>query len=295
MNNNALHNLYQSLLDKPYHFSFFQACFLLEKIHQDKHKFASGFAFSEPIRLVPYIHASTPHSSCIKFNSLRNTFHINSPALIGFNGVLPSFYAETIFFQEKQNNFYFSDFFNIFHHRYYSLKYKLEKKYTQTLQNREKAFSEAFNICGLSNFRYKKQFTPFLSVLTMKNKSKEGLKNLLEGLLKINIDICEFQEKWFDIPKKHQLKIDRSPLVNKALGSQTKVHFASIKIIFWFENFEKYIEYLDNENKQKEIKDVIKYFLNGELEYNIQLKIKKAPSKTFNFIQQNRLGLTTWI
>lgn len=286
--------IYEDIKQKPYKYSFSQICFLLEKIHDNKKNFACGTALTEPIKLTPYIHAATASSTCIKFNEKRRTLIINLPSLIGYNAVLPSYYADKIFFQEKQNDFFLSDFFNIFQHRYYSIKYKLEKDFTQTLSNEEK-FKEVLAICGINDSKLGKYLSPFLSILVVKHKNKAGLKILLENLVKANVEVSEFAYRWFEIPEKHQLTLNKDSLIEKAIGKRTKVNYAAIEIVFWFSSFSTYMDYINDRIKQKTINTLIKYFLNKEIEFTIKLKIKKHTTKTFSLDKKNQLGITTWL
>lgn len=291
---NNLKNIYNDLKLHPYKYSFIQACFILEQFHTDKINFGDGIAKYEPIKLTPYISASTPFSSCIKFDSSRKNFLINAPALLGFNGILPHYYSEKIFFQERQANFILSDFFNIFQHRFFSLKYKIEKCYSTNIQSTSK-FEEVFCISGINNNAFKSKLSPFFSILIMRSKTKNNLKILLENLIQTDIIVNEFHSKWFDIPEKHQLKMDYSLLTEKALGTKTKINHSAIEIVFLFANFEKYMIYLNNKDKQQEINAILKYFFNGELNFSIKLQIRKHTSQTFCLNSQNQLGLTTWL
>lgn len=290
----SLKTIYEDLKEKPYKYSFSQACYILEKTHEEAKKFGTSTSKKEAIKLIPYIHASTPASACIKFSKERNALLVNAPSLIGYNGIFPKEYAEKIFFQEKQKNYVLSDFFNIFNHRYYSIKYKLEKNFHQGFKDNK--FEEVFEISGLKdNQKLKNILSPFLSLILLKNKTKRNLKRILENLSETEIEIEEFAKRWFDIPEENQLKLDGSKLENKAIGNQTETVHATIKIIFWFENFKKYMQYFNNQKKQENLKEVIKYYLNGELEYKIELKIKQYTTKTFHLNKANKLGFTTWI
>lgn len=289
--------LYNALKEKPYEFSFFQACFLLEKQYNDLPGFTNGTLYTEPIKLTPYIYASTPHSTCIEFDLNRNVFKINAPALIGYNGVLPSYYTEKIFFQEKDKNFFLSDFFNIFHHRYFAIKYKLEKTYSQVLEKKTK-FKEVLSITGLANLKdtqIKNNMLPFVSLLTHKTKTTNNLLMILQNLINASVQIKEFHPKWFSIPNQNQIKLNRKPFIDKALGKETLIYHACIQIILTFDSFKEYIQYIKNKDLQTQINKTIKYFLNKEIEFEITLKIKKPVTRTIFLTNINRLGIDTWI
>lgn len=282
MRSDLIQYLYNKLVKNPSQFTFTQANRIID-LHSN-----------QGVKLISYLSLSVPKNDCISLNTNKNQLTLNAMSLLGINGVLPKYYSEQAYLNYKNHLFAFAEFIHIFENRYFSLKFKIEKTYEQTLQNTPD-FKPCYQVTGTANIEIQDILSPFLSLFLNKNKNIKDLEFIIYNLTTIDVKIYQFQEKWYKIPRHYRLVLNSSPLINKALGEKTKNVQSAILIKLSFDNYSKYLEYFNNKEQKELLEKVIKYYLNNEIQFKIETTIKALVTNTIKLDQNNQLGYTTWL
>lgn len=132
------HPLIRRLLEEGHRFNFYQAISLLERAMPDAVPVGeTGPAAGEAIRFRPEPSLGFPAGAIERIEMADGRFRIeaNFMGLYGVDSPLPTHWAEDIL-HEYEHDSTVRDFLDIFHHRIYSLLYRLWAKYRFAVQIR---------------------------------------------------------------------------------------------------------------------------------------------------------------
>jgi len=132
------HPLIRCLLDEGHRFNFYQAISLLERAMPDAVPIGgTGPAADEALRFRPEPSLGFPAGAIerVEFSEGRFRIEANFMGLYGVDSPLPTHWAEDIL-HEYETDSTVRDFLDIFHHRIYSLLYRLWAKYRFAVQIR---------------------------------------------------------------------------------------------------------------------------------------------------------------
>ena len=286
-----INKIKQELNLQPWKYSLHQTLFLLEYLNSEKKNFSFGSCIEqEPLALKANYNLSTASSDILKIKNQE--LIINHSSLIGINSILPNIYTEKIILQNKEKKTTLLDFFNIFHHRYFSLVHKNAKKKHISL-NVKSEFIQRNYISGLNNeIELKKKFSPFISLLWQKNKTPHNLKHILESIFEFKIKINQFLPQFFEIEEEYHINNDKK-LNNKVLGKQAICYTKGISLHIFLNSFEQFKEHIPNSKNAKLLKMILNYYLEPNFKVKIYLKMKKSILLELNLNQKKQLGILT--
>lgn len=257
----------------------------------------------------PLLHFFPAAFTDVRFSPAISEYKIRNSyiGMLGINGPLPLHLTEyAIERQQKYKDSTFSEFLNIFNHRFISLFYRAwadseptvshDRKNQDLFSKKVNAISGSYN-CDTNKIESNNLYQQYLAgLLSHKNKSGKVLIEILAEVLGFHVELEEFCGKWYEIPEYEKTKLGQS---NAALGQEAVVgertfqRSHNFSILIGPLSFDEYVYLLKNQEKIDVAIRIAKRFLGHEYDFSIKLMLKKNQSRPSR-LGQSRLGLTSW-
>jgi type VI secretion system protein ImpH len=296
---------------------FFQVLRRIECLHPDKPGFGrSARPADDPIRLgqeptlmfAPSAIAGYEPASDRTPPKLREYFF----GLFGPNGPLPLHLTEHA--QQRQLNAHdstFADFADVFHHRMLSLLYRTwaaarpTTSFDRPDDDRFRTYVGAMFGLGTPALRNLDELPDnaklhFAGVLAMQCRPAEGLKVLVESFLCMPSRVEEFRGGWMELPAHSQLRLGESELTG-LLGQSTVIGRMvwgcqqRFRIVLGPLGLADFRRMLPNQDSIRRLVALVRNYLGDELDWDVQLILKRDEVPSAQLGQDCALGLTSWL
>jgi type VI secretion system protein ImpH len=321
--------LIRSLLAEGNRFNIYQALSLLERAYPDAPALGgTGPAAREIMRIRPDVSLGFPSGAIASIDwvdtapaadtgfslSTGNDGHYRVTAtffgLYGVDSPLPNHWSEEILYEQSQDTTV-RDFLDIFHHRIYSLLFRIWTKYRYPVQYRlagDDAFSKRFlALIGLGTADWQTAGLPvmrllrYAGLLVQRPRSGAGLEAFLadwfEGI-PIRVEPCA--GRWIELGSGDLCRLGRSNSTlgdNAILGGRMFDVSGQFRLAMGPVDYPTYRRFLPDGSDHGTLRSLVNFFVTDRLEAELQLRLSGAevPPLRLDPDDPPRLGWTTWL
>jgi type VI secretion system protein ImpH len=301
------------LIENSRFYSFFKLVYLLESIEPSAVPVGyQGPVEREIIRFRPAAHLAFPAADIDSLDTGETQYllSLNFMGLYGTTSPLPAFFTEAIIaadLDESQRR----DFLDIFHHRFFSLFFRIWKKYRYYIEYKKgavDAFSQRmFSLMGLGDPQLRKvgnirweRLLYYVGLLSMRSRSAVVLEKVISHyFFNLPVAIEQCVPRWVPIEKAQQ---NRMGLGNCSLGEDFTVGERVLDRAGKFNlrlgplDFRQFCDFLPTGQYYETLGDLVKFLLIDPLDFDVVLILKKAevPKMSLSADSPCRLGWSDW-
>jgi type VI secretion system protein ImpH len=309
-----------SLDREPWHFEFFQAVRLLQRMYPNK-RVVGRFTnpHEEVARFAAHVSVIFPAS---EIQSMRRpalgpvVLTVNFMGLTGPLGALPLAYSNLMIERVRAKDGAMRDFFDIFNHRMISLfcqaweKYRFSIAYERGERDRFSYQVRALiglGTPGLENRQHIPDDTLlyFSGLLSIHARSATGLRQLLIDYFGVAVELEQFVGAWYPVESDLQcsLGLDKSDSERLNLGALVGDEIwdqqSKIRLRVGPLTLEQYLDFLPGGEAHAEIRALTAFFAKGEFDVELQLVLRRdeVPPCELTVGDQPvpQLGWTSWV
>ena len=299
-------------------FEFFQAVKLLEIIYKDRISVGES---SEPLKEAVWFQGKTslsfPPGDIDGVESPQGKrparVKVNFMSLTGALGPLPQAYTELILERIRAKDTALRDFLDIFNNRLISLAYRVRKKFRPGFEFSppdESQFSQyLFSLMGMGTPGLKKRMEVrdrallfYAGLLALQPRSMVGLKVILEDYFKMSVEGENFCGQWLNLEEDQLTKIGglgQNHMLGESamLGRKVWDQQSKFGLTFGPLTFKQYLSFLPNGNSFITLRELVRFYTRGELDFDMALKLNKVevPVSRIGSESGIRLGWTSFI
>jgi len=309
--------LFEQLVRAPHEFDFFQLLRRLECVYRDHPRLAcSPRPADDPVRLGQQPSLAFAPRTVAAFEPGGP----NSPprvevlffGLFGPNGPLPLHLTEYVYDRlHNAGDATLARFADVFHHRLVSLFYRAWADAQPTVQydrpedDRFWKYVGALFGMGLPSFRdrdavpddAKRYYAGWLACQT---RSADGLEAMLSDFFQLPVRIDEFIGEWIDIPEDCRFALESAPETGSLgasapIGSQVWTCQQKFRIVLGPLTYEQYLRFLPGGASLPCLAALVRNDVGDELEWDVQLILKKEDVPPLLVGGLGTLGWTSWL
>ncbi len=304
-----------ALRERPFDFEFFEAMRRLECAYPARPRLGHSTKPAEdPVRLA---HAATlefPARSIERFEpgtgGAPGRLHGLFLGLFGPQGPLPLHLTE--YARERQRNAKdptLTAFADVFHHRLLTLFYRAWAEAQPTVQY-DRPESDRFRtyvgaLIGIATPRLQDrdalpdQFKRFFAGrLVPQARNAEGLRGLLEHYFGVPVQVLEFVVGWMTLPEDAHLRMGGAMASmgrNATLGAQVRGAQQRFRLRLGPLGLDQYQRFLPDGDHFVELAAWVAEYLGEELDWDVNLVLKKEEVPASHLQGGGRLGFNTWL
>ncbi len=313
---------YQALRQTPWAFDFFQALRHLECLHADKPRLGcSRRPADDPVRLAQQPSLDFAPSTLAAFDSdgksdvagaVPPRLEVFFFGLFGPNGPLPL--QLTDYARDRLRNAHdptFARFADIFHHRLLSLFYRAwaDARPTVTFDRPESdRFADyvgsLFGL-GMASLRNRDAMPDlaklhYAGLLGCQTRHADGLRAMLADFFKLPVEIESFIGHWLTLPLSSRCRLGESPATG-ALGKTAVIGERvwdcqhKFRIVMGPLSLADYERLLPGGDSLERLAAIVRNYIGDELQWDLNLILKKEEVPPLQLGVQGRLGWTTWL
>lgn len=313
-------SLRKLLETEPQNFQFFQAVRMLEKLAPERER-VGGFVppDREVVRFRAHPSMVFPASeiqSLEKSGELQN-MTVNFMGLVGPLGMLPLYYTDLVMERSRLKDNAMRDFFDMFHHRVISLFYRAWEKYRFTTAyeqgDPDRLSAILLDLVGLGTHGLAdRQNVPdnvllhYSGLLSQHPRSAIALEQIIADYFEVPVTIEQFAGKWHKLDKKDQSRIADANTVGEmldfgvVLGDEIWNQQSGVRVRIGPLPLARYLDLLPTGKAYPELKALVAYYFNHELDFELQLVLKREDTPACDLGKETqqqapRLGWTSWI
>jgi type VI secretion system protein ImpH len=317
-----LDGLRRLLANEPYSVRFFQAVRLLERLYPERNPVGLFVSpSSEVVRFSAKPSLSFPASEIQDFTQTQvgqNRLTVNFMGLSAAVGALPHPYTEFLLERTRAKDYAPGEFFDLFNHRIISLFYRAWQKYRffvayeRSRDGEDPVTSRLFDLLGLGTKGLKNRMEIaddaclyYAGILSRKDRTAEGLKQLLKDYFGIPVKIEQFTGSWNRLPPGNQTFLRDAGTFSERLGLGTVVgdevwdQHGTVTIRLGPMNFERYQQFLPGAQAYSALRSWLRFFSNREFDFIVQLVLERKEAPGMNLgeegLHASRLGLVSWL
>jgi type VI secretion system protein ImpH len=305
------------LKEKPYEFDFFQAVRRLECALPDKSRVGfSKLPKDDPVRFSQKVSLAFRPSAIEGFDQSdderASEMTVSFLGLLGCNGPMPL--AITEYIQNRALNHgdtTLTAFLNVFNHRMISFFYRAWASSKQTVSHDRKdedrfaAYFGSLLGIGAEAFADRDAVVDtaklhFSGRLACQSRSAEGLKSILQDYFEVPVAIEEMVGQWVDVPDEY-LTVLGGPSGNTQLGVSVIVGSRiwdcqrKFRIVCGAMEFDKFQRFLPGHEGLPRLVAWVRNYIGDELEFEVQLILKKGKVPPVELGKSGQLGWTAWL
>lgn len=308
----------ETLREDPCSFEFFQAVTLLHWLR----KGLPVGRFSNPDEEAVHFRANNrlvfPASQiqALEFSADSPAqMTVNFMSLTGHMGVLPYSYTELILERLREKDQSFAEFLDIFNHRMVSLFYRAWEKYrfpvTYYLGEDDRFTHHLFDLIGLGTpGLLHRQAVPdaaflhYVGMLGQQSRSAVALEQILSDYFDVPVEVEQFSGAWYRLEPSALSRMNEGESIPEQLGTGAVVgdeiwdQQSRACIRLGPLSLERYQDFLPGGAAFEPLKAFTKFFSNDELDFEIQLIMKRDEVPQFEVGSEGevpRLGWVSWL
>ncbi|TWT41802.1 hypothetical protein RAS1_29250 [Phycisphaerae bacterium RAS1] len=313
------HPLASWALKHPRDFEFFQLAHLIERARPEMARLGEhGPPADEPLRMRPALSLGFPAAD-IDASEWREDqdaegklqLTLTFLGLYGSNSPLATHFTESLL-DEQDDDIRVREFVDLFHHRVYSLLFRVWKKYryyitfngygTDAISQIVRGFlgaatkdtAEQLTVSPLRLFRY-------IGLITQRPRSAAGLAGLLRDFFEnIPFDVEQCVGRWLVIDDADMNRMGgRNCSLGRdmLLGERVYDRAGKYRIKIGPVGLDHYIRFLPNGDELDALREVASYYCGDPLLFDVQVTLKgeEVPELPLGGVGQiGRLGWTGW-
>lgn len=292
--------------EMPDQMSFFQLIRLIEAVSGERLGTATAPA-DEPIRLKAAVNNRYPGSdfSLVK-EGMPPIARLNHFGLTGPSGTLPPLFREAAIEAQKSGNTLYTEFLNLFNHRFASFHYRAWAKpqrlvEAETVARKERRTDKALAaVAGLGDV-LDGHAPPNLAGAFQRRSSAAGLKRLISARLGVPAEVDEFVGTWVRVDPSDQTRLGGSYCrlgEDAVLGTQSWSVGRTVRVRVGPIKPDLFRALVDGSPEVRRTQDEVTLALGLGLDCQTQVSIerKSAPKiKLGETRNGSRLGLGSWL
>jgi type VI secretion system protein ImpH len=325
------------LFEEPYLFDFFQAVRLLEKLGAGRGPVGHVVAPSrEAVRFVAHLGLTFPPSPISALEAVKPPEGTEAPAapprmttpfmgLIGASGALPTVYTEALIaLRSRKRNAAAIDFLDLFHHRLVSLFYRAWEKYNVPAiwergdpdhrgdPGRDAFSGHLFDLIGVGSPPLRdRQAVPdralifYAGFFAQQHRPAVSLEMLLRDHFGQPARVISFFGRWLGLEEDQQSRMGQGLGAFNRLGVDTVAgrrvwdDQCKFRVRIGPLGLREFREFLPGGRLADELMDLIRFFVRGELDFDVQLVLKAGDVPDCRLSGDPRgaaqLGRTSWL
>ncbi len=316
----ADHPLIRAILERPVDYQFFQLLHLMELTNNDQAlPGESGPARRERVRLRPELGMTFPagdiatadwHEDEQAVGRLRVT--TTFMGLYGSNSPLATHFTEALL-ADRDEDRVVRDFLDLFHHRIFSLLYRVWKKYRYYVTYRPDAQDPISRVvCGLlgigtADTAEQLEVAPtryfrYTGLLSQRPRSAAGLEGMLRDYYgQVPVEVAQCIGRWLPVDESQKNVLGRD---NCRLGQDTiigdRVYDCSgkFRVRVGPMGFNQYLTFLPTGDAMHDLREIAGYYSTDPLEFDAELILKgeEVPSMQLGGdAVLGRIAWTSWV
>lgn len=312
------------LHQSPGVFDFFQAVRLMQRLRPNAEG-PGGFAAPdrESIHFGVHNALAFPASNIarIDWDEPVPRMYVNFLGLTGHAGVLPYSYTELIMERQRARDTGLSAFLDIFHNRLLALFYRAWEKYRLPVvyergalrgerNDRFSGYLLSFIGLGTPGLQSRQAIGDesllfYTGLLSLRPRSATALRSLLEDYFEVDVEVEQFVGAWHRIGKSDQCVFQEFASFSEQLGVGAVVgdeiwdQQSRIRVRIGPLPEARYLEFLPGGSAHDPLRALVKFFVNGEVEAEIELILKREDVPACELGAEGpagaRLGWYTWV
>jgi type VI secretion system protein ImpH len=311
------------LFSDPRRFTFYQTVRLIERYTRGTRVGHQGPPRSEPLRFRPPATLGFPTSEVNEVLETKNpwgppeTRYVVVSAFLGLYGPsspLPAAYSEYIIRPEDIGDYEdrerLQSFLDIFHHRIFSLFYRVLSKYRYHLLFEPgglDAFSRyMFSLIGRGTKGMPEnrpipaiKMVRYAGLLTQQPRSCDGLRGLIADYFEgVRVRVQQCIGRWLTIDETNRLGDRNCNLgADMIMGSRVHDRTGKFRIILGPVGLKQFTELLPNGKRITELKELVRLYLLDELDFDVEIWLRGdevPPTQLGSQDQPALLGWTSW-
>jgi type VI secretion system protein ImpH len=257
----------------------------------------------------PLLHFHSSAFSEVRFGDVNGVYKLKNSywGMFGINGALPNHITEyAIERNYRLKDKTLAEFVDIFHHRFISLFYRAwadaepsvshDRPEQDTFKQKLNSFSGEIND-NQDSFNQNQNIHQYLSGLfSQKNRSSKVLSQLLSESLHLDVQIAEFQGRWFDIDSSERTRLGSKNAtlgVDSITGGRTYQRSFNFSINIGPIDYSQYITLLNNKQRIKSIIAITQKAVGQEYEFSINVLLKAYQTQPSQ-LGSAQLGINSW-
>ncbi len=302
---------------EPYAFDFFQAVRRLQCAHKEMPPVGTSYKpADDPIRFGQTVSLGFAASAVGGFRPASADraakLLVNFMGLLGPNGPLPLHDTQYAILRGMAHDSTLSSFLDMFHHRLVSLFYRAWSVGRQTVNYDRGAEGDRFAAyvgslfgAGTDAFR-RRDRTPdiaklhFAGRLACQTKHPEGLAAIVSDYFGLDARVEEFVGQWVEFPPEYRCRLGVSAdtgLLGKTtiVGRRMWECQMKFRIVLGPMGLDDYERMLPGGASLGRLVDWVRNYAGDELEWDVQLILRKEDIPAARLGQAGRLGWSTWL
>jgi type VI secretion system protein ImpH len=232
--------------------------------------------------------------------------------LLGPNGALPIHLTEYIRDRLRNDDDpTLARFLDLFHHRMLSLFYRAWANSQPTVQadrpqdDRFRLYVGSLFGLGLSSLQDRDRVPDsaklyYAGALGCQNRHAGGLRALLAEFFGMPVALEEFVGQWIVLPERDRLYLGASSAtgllgVNSTVGERIYDCQQKFRVRFGPMGYEDYLRMLPGSDSLKRLVDLVRSYIGFELDWDVNLVLKKNEIPALKLDQPRQLGRTAWL
>jgi type VI secretion system protein ImpH len=309
--------LLRALQEAPYRFGFFQALRRIECAHPSRPRIGEARRpADDPIRLTQepsVVFAPATLAACSPGNQgLPPRLAVFFLGLFGPNGPLPLHLSE--YARDRLRNSgdsTFARFADVFHHRILSLFYRAwasahpAVSFDRPDSDRFAAYLASLFGLGMPSLRGRDAVPDLAKLhyagrLACQTRHAEGLTALLADFFGLPVALEEFIGHWLGLPEDSRWRLGESPItgtlgLSATVGDRVWDRQYKFRILFGPLSLEEYRRMLPGGESLRRLVAMVRNYLGDELDWDVNLTLKRDRVPPLKLGEQGQLGWTTWI
>jgi type VI secretion system protein ImpH len=313
----ADHPFVRLVLSRPREFDFFQLLCLVELLEKDAAAIGQqGPPRDEPVRLRPTLSLGFPSGDLDQAEWRDNASDERGHLLItttfmglyGSDSPLPAHFTEGLLAQREDDE-RVRAFVDLFHHRLFSLLYRVWKKYryyvtfksdgSDPISQVVRGFlgigtphlDESLTISPLKLFRY-------VGLLSQRPRSTAGLigqlRDFFEGI-DFDVEQCVGRWLWIQPNDRNAFGVEKCTLGQDfLLGERIFDHSGKFRVRIGPVGFDDYVRFLPTGNAAAELNEIVHFYCEDPLEHDREVTLRGDEVPETPLGEEGMLGRLSW-
>ncbi|RZI45513.1 type VI secretion system baseplate subunit TssG [Candidatus Finniella inopinata] len=302
-----------ALSKQVFEFEFDQAVAILESQQQTTPIGEGSDPNAEAFEIKSHVSLANPSAELHKLHQkpgLKTTLWVNFLSLAGIQGPLPTPYTELVLQRNRQKDFAFRDFLDIFNHRLASLWFRFRKKYRIGLSSvkpeKHPLGKTLLQLAGIQNpdrfmddAASQRVFFTYNDLLWRRPHSAAGLLCLLNSYFQVPTTLDLFQGQWRQ-PKADELSLlgsryhalGQSMILGRKSWDQAAGVLITLGPLSW-SLFESFLPL--NSSNGKLLKQICELYVGYDADLRLRLILQSKDVRPLILNRGFALGLNSWL
>ncbi|WP_343845138.1 type VI secretion system baseplate subunit TssG [Bowmanella denitrificans] len=309
-------SLYRQMQEEPFRFGFYSAVRRIERVLPGTEQLGRTARPKDDVIRFGQTPSMTFAPSTLAEFSLspgqKPKLDVYFFGLYGPNGPLPLHLTEYV--RDRQRNHAdhsLARFTDVFHHRFLTFFYRSWADAQPTV-NLDRPKTDRFVMrigslmgLGLAESRGRDSIPDFAKLhlaarFAQRNRNAEGLCAILTLYFQLPVQLQQFVGQWLPIDREDQLCLGGNPQANQLgltsnLGSRVWQCQGKFRLIIGPMSLTQYQAFLPGGQSLQRLKDLVRHYLNHELDWDVRLILARQQAKAACLGQSTTLGWTSWM